>query len=197
MPASYPAGYDTMSDPSANLSGPPLHSTMHNQINDVVEAIEAELGLNPSGADTTVAALLTRMPQGIIGPITTATGGGSTSGTTATGLLVGGSFTAVVNRYYVATAAFDWIGSTIGDVFAVEIRDGSAAGTILGGIAAGVRITTKTTAAQDLFFLRTRPFTLSAASHAPWIVATRLSGTGTLTLVAGEQSLYVEDIGHT
>lgn len=57
MAASYPAGFDTMSDPAANLSGPPLHSTMHNQINDVLEAIEAELGLNPSGAAATVAAV--------------------------------------------------------------------------------------------------------------------------------------------
>jgi hypothetical protein len=58
MPASYPAGFDTMSDPAANLSGPPLHSTMHNQINDVIEAIEAKLGLNPSGVATTVAAVV-------------------------------------------------------------------------------------------------------------------------------------------
>lgn len=63
MPASYPAGFDTMSDPSANLSGPPLHSTMHNQINDVIEAIEAELGINPSGADATVAATLAALPS--------------------------------------------------------------------------------------------------------------------------------------
>lgn len=62
MAASYPAGFDTMSDPSTNLSGPPLHSTMHNQINDVIEAIEAELGINPSGADATVAALLSALP---------------------------------------------------------------------------------------------------------------------------------------
>lgn len=58
MAASYPGGFDTMSDPSANLSGPPLHSTMHNQINDVIEAIEAELGINPSGSYATVAAAL-------------------------------------------------------------------------------------------------------------------------------------------
>lgn len=64
MAASYPAGFDTMSDPAANLSGPPLHSTMHNQINDVIEAIEVELGLNPSDTDATVAALLARIPRG-------------------------------------------------------------------------------------------------------------------------------------
>lgn len=63
MAASYPGGFDTMSDPAANLSGPPLHSTMHNQINDVIEAIEAELGLNPSGADATVAATLAALPS--------------------------------------------------------------------------------------------------------------------------------------
>lgn len=63
MAASYPAGFDTMSDPSTNLSGPPLHSTMHNQINDVIEAIEAELGINPSGADATVAATLSALPS--------------------------------------------------------------------------------------------------------------------------------------
>lgn len=58
MAASYPAGFDTMSDPGTNLSGPPTHATMHNQVNDVVEAIEAELGLNPSGASATVVARL-------------------------------------------------------------------------------------------------------------------------------------------
>lgn len=63
MASSYPGGYDAMSDPAANLSGPPLHSTMHNQINDVIEAIEAELGLNPSGADATVAATLAALPS--------------------------------------------------------------------------------------------------------------------------------------
>lgn len=57
MAASYPAGFDTLPDPSSNLSGPPLHSTIHNSVNDVVEAIEAELGLNPSGVAATVAAV--------------------------------------------------------------------------------------------------------------------------------------------
>jgi hypothetical protein len=58
MPASFPSGFDTMSRPGSNLSGPPLHSTQHNQICDVIEAIEAELGIAPSGADATVAATL-------------------------------------------------------------------------------------------------------------------------------------------
>lgn len=76
MPASYPAGFDTMSDPATNLSGPPLHSTMHNQINDVVEAIEAELGLNPSGADATVAASISLLRAAAVPGAWTAVLGG-------------------------------------------------------------------------------------------------------------------------
>lgn len=59
MAASYPTGFDSMSDPGSTLSGAPTHSSMHNQINDVAEAIEVELGLNPSGASATVAARFT------------------------------------------------------------------------------------------------------------------------------------------
>ena len=58
MPANYPASLDALSDPGATLAGPPLHSTMHNQINDILEAIEAELGVAPSGTAATVVARL-------------------------------------------------------------------------------------------------------------------------------------------
>jgi hypothetical protein len=58
MASAYPGGYDALPDPGANLSGPPLHSTQHLAINDAIEAIQVELGLNPSGADATVAATL-------------------------------------------------------------------------------------------------------------------------------------------
>ena len=61
MAASYPTGLDTMSDPGANLSGPPLHATMHTQINDVIEAMQSELGLSPSAGDATVTARLARL----------------------------------------------------------------------------------------------------------------------------------------
>lgn len=63
MAANYPTNFDVLDDPAANLSGPPLHSSMHNQINDVIEAMQAELGLNPSGADATVAAFLAALPS--------------------------------------------------------------------------------------------------------------------------------------
>lgn len=97
MAASYPGGFDTMSDPSSNLSGPPLHSTMHNQINDVIEAIEAELGLNPSGAFASVAVLLAEVPQGYV---TKATSTATTSLITGDIDVVTVTFTALANRRY-------------------------------------------------------------------------------------------------
>lgn len=58
MPASYPSGFDSPADAGANLNTNP-HSAMHDLTNDIVEAIEAELGLSPSGASSTVAARFT------------------------------------------------------------------------------------------------------------------------------------------
>lgn len=63
MASSYPGGYDVLPNPSANLSGPPLHSTIENSQKDAIEAIQAELGLTPSGADATVAATLAALPS--------------------------------------------------------------------------------------------------------------------------------------
>jgi hypothetical protein len=93
MASSYPGGYDTLPDPAANLSGPPLHSTMHNAINDAIEAIQHELGLDPSGADATVAALLAALPSRYLPltsawtaftPVVVGSGGNPNLGTTGT-----------------------------------------------------------------------------------------------------------------
>lgn len=104
MAASYPAGYDTMDDPGANLSGPPLHSTMHNQINDVIEAIEAELGINPSGADATVAATLAALSSRYAplarGWAASNSAAASTSGITVMADVITVTFTAVAARRY-------------------------------------------------------------------------------------------------
>jgi hypothetical protein len=56
MTTSYPGAFDTFADAGTNLSSTPNHSVMHNNVQDAVEAIEAELGLNPSGSSATVAA---------------------------------------------------------------------------------------------------------------------------------------------
>jgi hypothetical protein len=63
MATSYPAGYDAFTAISgaqqSDLVGGRNHQDMHNDVNDSVEAIEAELGLDPAGAEATVAARLT------------------------------------------------------------------------------------------------------------------------------------------
>lgn len=58
MAAQYPTSFDVMSDPGTQLAGPPAHSTMHNQINDVIEAMQREMGLNPSAAYVDITARL-------------------------------------------------------------------------------------------------------------------------------------------
>lgn len=61
MTTAYPAGLDSFTNPTpaSNLNDVPvLHSSLHSNVNDAVEAIEAELGLNPRGASATVKARL-------------------------------------------------------------------------------------------------------------------------------------------
>lgn len=69
--SAYPTGYDAFTNPAGsdplNTSGAKLHSTQHGQVNDAIEAIEAELGLSPSGSEATVAARLTAIEASIGG----------------------------------------------------------------------------------------------------------------------------------
>lgn len=55
MPTSYPGGLDAFTNPTAadTLDSPP-HDVQHADANDAVEAIEAELGTDPSGTFPTV-----------------------------------------------------------------------------------------------------------------------------------------------
>lgn len=58
MPTNYPNSFDSFINPSANdlLSSVTVpHNVQHTNANDAIEAIENELGLQPSGAHTTVA----------------------------------------------------------------------------------------------------------------------------------------------
>lgn len=56
MTTGYPGAYDSFAAPGTNLSSTPNHDDMHIDVQDAVEAIQAELGLNPSGSSVTVAA---------------------------------------------------------------------------------------------------------------------------------------------
>ena len=62
MPTSYPGAIDAFVNPTSadTLSNPP-HDGQHANINDAVEAIETELGINPRGALATVRARLDRL----------------------------------------------------------------------------------------------------------------------------------------
>lgn len=57
MTTNYPGGYDSFDDPGTNLDNPP-HDQLHIDLNDAVEAVQAELGLNPRGSFSTVRARL-------------------------------------------------------------------------------------------------------------------------------------------
>lgn len=57
MATNYPGGYDNFPSPGTNLDDPP-HDELHIDVQDAVEAIESELGLNPRGSFATVRARL-------------------------------------------------------------------------------------------------------------------------------------------
>lgn len=72
MATSYPGGLDTFTAlPSGNLSTATAegrrHGARHNDVEDAVEAIEAELGTDPSGAAPTVAARLAALDVTVAG----------------------------------------------------------------------------------------------------------------------------------
>ena len=59
MATNYPGALDTLTDMGANLgTAGKLHSTVHGNANDAIEAIQAELGVDPAGAQATVRARL-------------------------------------------------------------------------------------------------------------------------------------------
>lgn len=58
MPTGYPGAIDNFNDPTGanNLNDAPvLHSALHSNVNDAINAIETELGINPSAASASVA----------------------------------------------------------------------------------------------------------------------------------------------
>lgn len=60
MATNYPGALDSLTNPSAgDALDSPSHAGQHANANDAIEAVQAELGTNPSGSDATVAARLT------------------------------------------------------------------------------------------------------------------------------------------
>lgn len=126
--SSYPSGYDSFSSPGANLSSTPLHSDMHDDMIDAMEAVQAELGLSPSGSDATVAARLDRLDGlGLLGVKARATIATAQTGITTvedlTNLSV--SWSAVSSRLYRITWKFRITGTAANDLAAVYLTDAS------------------------------------------------------------------------
>jgi hypothetical protein len=108
--SAYPTGYDAFTNPAGsdplNTSGAKLHSTQHGQANDAIEAIEAELGLSPSGSEATVADRLTAIEATIGGGIN---------------LIDSGTFSAA-SEFHV-----DLFSSTYDDYLLITVLEGSVA----------------------------------------------------------------------
>lgn len=123
--SSYPSGYDSFSSPGTNLSSTPLHSDMHDDMIDAMEAVQAELGLSPSGSDATVAARLDRLDRlGVKARATIATAQtGITTVEDLTNLSV--SWSAVSSRLYRITWKFRITGTAANDLAAVYLTDAS------------------------------------------------------------------------
>lgn len=200
MPASYPSGFDTLSDPGAGLNGPPLHSTMHHQINDILEAIETELGIDPSGADASIAATLTALPTryapvslGKVFYAQTATNV-TTAGTgqvILAGLSTTGLWTAVAGRRYRLTCQMELTQSVATDVYVMNLINQTVPVNLN-------RVTgsNASTAALTLAFTYVTNASISGAQD--WRVGVvRAVGTGTIDISGTTTPAFmlIEDVG--
>lgn len=133
------------------------------------------------------------MPWGII----TQVGGGdvTTTGATVLAITSGATFTALANRYYKTTLTADTLGSVLGDIFALDAREGSIAGATTH--LPSIRITIDLATGQEAFCAVSSAYTLSAGSHTAVGCASRVAGSGTLRLSYGVFTtvLMIEDVG--
>jgi hypothetical protein len=82
MASAYPGGLDSFTNPvSTDLTNSVTvpHATQHADNNDAIEAVQAELGVDPAGASATVVARLDLMDVRNTGYTTTATAAGTTT----------------------------------------------------------------------------------------------------------------------
>ena len=70
MPSSYPAGYDSLAKPSAATLEDATgfeHDIVHTRAAEAIEAVQAELGLDPAGASATIRARLDALDTTVAG----------------------------------------------------------------------------------------------------------------------------------
>ena len=65
MATSYPGALDDFADPTpTSRQNAPSHAGQHKNVNDAIEAVEGELGTDPSGTESTVKARLEKIEDG-------------------------------------------------------------------------------------------------------------------------------------
>lgn len=117
----------------------------------------------------------------------------TTSGTTVLEISSTATFTAVANRYYKATLAATGIGTVAGDIFQVDIREGTSGGAVITGPLQFPSNASGRTVFPNAFAL----FTLSAGSHSLVACNVRAAGTGTMRsgFAGAGTVLTIEDCG--
>ena len=65
MGTNYPGAVDSLTNPAAgDALNSPSHAAQHANANDAIEAVQTELGANPSGSEATVVARLDKIEDG-------------------------------------------------------------------------------------------------------------------------------------
>jgi hypothetical protein len=74
VPSSYPAGYDSLAKPGASTQEDAAgfeHDVVHTKAAEAIEAVQAELGLDPAGASATIRARLDALDTTVSGKAAT------------------------------------------------------------------------------------------------------------------------------
>jgi len=126
MATNYPGALDTLTNPaSTDRLTSPSHAAQHANANDAIEAIQATLGIDPQGSESTVGARIAALEGG--------GGGGSFAALSATG----GSTIGTSLAARATTAAITCDGTV-----AVSAQVTAIAGDLVGQVQAAVRLLT-------------------------------------------------------
>lgn len=185
--ASFPGGLFTAPTLGATMSAAPTHSTVHNNANGEIQAIEATLGVNPQGAFATVKAYIDSLPQGELAYAqVTAVQATLEGGVDLTGLTV--TFTFAANRRIRLSGYLALQGSVANDLARVDIKEST---TVL--VSDQQVLSTSQVGFHPEIIL-----TPSAGAHTYKLFAVRSLGAGTLSSAAGATNpafILAEDIG--
>jgi hypothetical protein len=213
MPTSYPGAIDSLTNPTAgSATSNPDHALQHSDINDGMEAVQTELGTNPSGGAATVAARFTaaegalttheadktvvhgfadtdKVPRGVLGySQVTADQGSITTEVDLTSL--SSAVTALASRRLKITGSVRFASTVVNDRVDLRIFEG---GTQLQARAVALNNANASEGVEVFVYI-----TPSVGAHTYKLTATRVTGTGTITMGASATTpafIVVEDVG--